>query len=710
MKTRKLIRRALALCCALILTLSLVPAACADASKIPDQPGFWRVWNPYSEALNSGDTEQIIRTGDAVLAFFNKHPLDVNIAELELYMYVKRLDLLYYENRGDYAAAIDNTRKLLDRVDYMHRNSSLNFDDLKTRGTAHLDVLSPFAGVYAASYTQRSSYSSKIAPSSGALYGSVHQGYLAGDGSGQGSIASVYVELGDETAAQYDYLIRPILSGGQVLQLNLNYPGMGVTARAVPSGAYDANLNTTLSYLGSLGRPVLLRIGGEMNIWSDATNPSVDYVSPADFIQSYRYIADKARTLCPNAELVWSPADLTRWGEAYDLFWPGDAYVDWVGMSFYFNYDDPNTQLPWLEHAHVRQFADPLICAKGIVSFARKHNKPVAATEGGAFKNGSQGEAYAVSLTAKEFAAVPMVYPEIKSIIHFDMNLLGHDYTMTGALRDKTVAAIATNPSLISRGETVAATYVPLEQFNESVSAQGGKIVLGAAGYTYNDRNMTVRYTLDGAAVACSGPSNQLILDTNTLPTGPHTLKVTFTDVKGYTVTRSYRVDIYANGTVKCSAGEAGPRTAKEARQVILLDGREVELPAYAIEETANSATNYVRVRDLAAVMNGTAGQYNVHWDNVLQSIDLQAKTAYSEQNSTELNVPFSGGQSYSNNTSAVLVNGQPAPMQSFVITYGNGGHTYFQLRALGKALGFNVRWDPSLGRVCIDSDRPYTG
>lgn len=38
------------------------------------------------------------------------------------------------------------------------------------------------------------------------------------------------------------------------------------------------------------------------------------------------------------------------------------------------------------------------------------------------------------------------------------------------------------------------------------------------------------------------------------------------------------------------------------------------------------------------------------------------------------------------------------------------GGFTYYKLRDLGMALGFNVGWNTETGTAFIETDKPYTG
>jgi len=54
------------------------------------------------------------------------------------------------------------------------------------------------------------------------------------------------------------------------------------------------------------------------------------------------------------------------------------------------------------------------------------------------------------------------------------------------------------------------------------------------------------------------------------------------------------------------------------------------------------------------------------------------------------------------------IVNDAYLPLTAFQITWNGGGHTYYQLRDLGRALNFNVGWSAERG-IFIEPGVPYS-
>lgn len=146
--------------------------------------------------------------------------------------------------------------------------------------------------------------------------------------------------------------------------------------------------------------------------------------------------------------------------------------------------------------------------------------------------------------------------------------------------------------------------------------------------------------------------------------------------------------------------------TAYSTPQSILIDGTPVQFTTYAIVDKTGGVTNYVKLRDLAHMLNGTTAQFSVGWDG---TISLAAGQPYTP-NGSEMATPFSGNRTYTANRAKVFVNGQEAQLEAIVLTDDQGNaYTYFKLRDLGQALGFNVSWDSVRG-VYLETDRPYAG
>lgn len=142
--------------------------------------------------------------------------------------------------------------------------------------------------------------------------------------------------------------------------------------------------------------------------------------------------------------------------------------------------------------------------------------------------------------------------------------------------------------------------------------------------------------------------------------------------------------------------------TAYPSTQAVDIDGVAVEFQMYALKDENGNDTNYIKLRDLAAVLNF----FDVTWDG---SVSIDTGRSYTP-NGTEHQTPFSGPQDcVGNSATGVRIDGEMTYLQTFVITdTTGGGYTYFRLRDLGKALGFQVGWTTQCG-VYVETDKPYS-
>ena len=68
--------------------------------------------------------------------------------------------------------------------------------------------------------------------------------------------------------------------------------------------------------------------------------------------------------------------------------------------------------------------------------------------------------------------------------------------------------------------------------------------------------------------------------------------------------------------------------TAYATSYSILVDGQTVAFDAYALRDENGNDTNYLKLRDVAHVLNGSAAQFNVGWDSASGSISITTGTA----------------------------------------------------------------------------------
>jgi hypothetical protein len=189
--------------------------------------------------------------------------------------------------------------------------------------------------------------------------------------------------------------------GGSTLMISWD----GTHYAAINGGDSDKLIAAAAKRLAANRKPTLLRWGWEMNgnwfTWDGTHNSR----KPAGYITAWRRLHRIFRDEgADNVAWVWSP----NWNSGPDVAWnsyeryyPGDAYVDWVGVSAYpFGTQTPNT----LFHR---------ICD---VYGARK---PIMLTETAAIDHG--GSSKADWITA--FSAYVKKTPSIGGVVWFDTDV-----------------------------------------------------------------------------------------------------------------------------------------------------------------------------------------------------------------------------------------------------------------------------------------------
>lgn len=444
---------------------------------------------------------------------------------------------------------------------------SLTFPALADQSTTTLRTaykdLDPRTEIYAVTKTPGSDYpyyGAKSEPNGGVYYGRTTQGGTLSDGSfglanqsqmTDESAVSFYYSLNDSYTLEYwSYLYGPALRDGKrAFLLYLNFEGEGADCPKVTGGSYDSKLYETFGYLNTLSCPVFVRIGGEMNVWGNQA-------APADFIAAYRHVVDIARSQAPRAAMVFSPNFSSANKVDMDIYYPGDQYVDWVGVSLYYDRWSHTGDTARDEFYGVGAYGDALLNVQQVVNLSRLHHKPVIVTEGGScnqFK-GTDNSAWAADRMQRAYAFLPMVYPEVKAIISSDYgdSWSGVDYTfytnptVTAAYRQ----GVAANAAYVHSWQDKGSYYTKL-------SAYTGKWegTMELAAYSWASDKLTASWSVDGQVMASAADYPYTFrLDTAALSTGTHTVAVTFSNgaAKSYQFTVT-APPIYASNNAQVS-------------------------------------------------------------------------------------------------------------------------------------------------------------
>jgi beta-mannanase len=94
-------------------------------------------------------------------------------------------------------------------------------------------------------------------------------------------------------------------------------------------GRYDSNMSDVCSAAAKLKSPVTIRWAQEMDDRSGQFTWSS--WKPEDYVRAYRYVVDLCRKHLPSAQYMWSP----KGDEGLEAFYPGDDYVDTIGLSVF---------------------------------------------------------------------------------------------------------------------------------------------------------------------------------------------------------------------------------------------------------------------------------------------------------------------------------------------------------------------------------------
>ena len=159
----------------------------------------------------------------------------------------------------------------------------------------------------------------------------------------------------------------------------------------------------------AMDMPIFIRFAGEMNgdwvPWYDATGKK--------YIEKFRLIHDIFAEEAPNVAMVWAPNFYPYWNS--ETFYPGDKYVDWVGLSLYtIPFSSGKEQLGTSPITYMKEYYD------------RYSRKPMMVVEGAvshySYFNSKDYTTWAITELHNMYSYLPKMFPKLKAITYFNVD------------------------------------------------------------------------------------------------------------------------------------------------------------------------------------------------------------------------------------------------------------------------------------------------
>jgi hypothetical protein len=715
---------ALSMCLNLCITASAVKYG--DVASVPK--AFWPIFTPYEKALNDNDTAKIASTGDNVISYWLKGgtaeeraaewvaDITNHAFEINMVWAVSNKVAECYKQLGDIKNAIRVYKiafAFVDAYKSLVPYIGGNPDDMEFARTQLQNIINAYdvtVDVYAElrDGTGDTSFNDAInEPRNGVWFGEPPVPDAVMDANKKPSSTVIYVVFENEdmrARVEYDLGRNYTLYGYtpndySVIQIAWNFVNEGDSLRSVPGST--AKVTQAARYLKSLNIPVLLRVGAEMNVWQKTADAE-------EYKTAFRFIADIMHQEAPNVALVWSVNNISAKGLTYDMYYPGDTYVDWVGISLYtskyFN-GNPDTSDVDAAIYSTGKYANPVKFMRELVA-QYGARKPIMISEGGvslySTVNSEDLTEWALPRIRQTYAYIPMLFPEVKAMYWFNANTnrerIRWDFKMSPAAK-ALYGQLTSSDRFLGKGETQSpVTYKKLGTATFPADA----VVLCTYAPYFTIDNIVVQYDVDGTRIGQSADiPYRSSLNLSAWTDGAH--KLTVTVLSGTTVLTTKEYNLRKNGsTVTISTGEiaAPPKlTATPTSSAVIVNGERIAFDAYLI-----GGNNYFKLRDLAFVLSGTEKQFELSWDGAANAIYISTGVPYTAVGG-EMSGKGSGAKTPQPTNSRIFLN----CVETAFTAYGIEGNNYFKLRDIGRALDFSVEWDGANNAIIIDTTKGNT-
>ncbi len=442
---------------------------------------YWKIWTGALEKKNAGDYTGAIKDITSIANIFLKENTNASRAMLfkhlgECHSYLKdytkasscfKREGYYWSNEpGMEQSRIDAVR----RSNLIKTNTQIYVKSFDKAMGGRIDfgtVYEPDGGIYLGAYTEGdTNIYNPYDPNK--FYMDTYPDLIEKDV----ECYLLYLPYGMDIS-NYNSHIHKAIEKDKIMQIALE-PHRGLDA----VNNYDGYLVALAEHMENSGAKMMLRFAGEMN---DTTSEWFSTDTEL-YKEKFRMVADIFHTYAPSVPIIYAPNFYPS--DTIDDYYPGDEYVDYVGISSYMMHQPITDPLgKGVDRSRWSSQLDVIYSLYG-------HKKPIIVVEGGAsymdYDTWADITPFASRQLKDFYTYLPIKYPNVKFAFIFNSD------------RERQKFSLSNNPTYLAayKEGTSSDLYVTSEN--------------SAYSYDYYELGNNVKVKAEQTELACfvSTPSN----------------------------------------------------------------------------------------------------------------------------------------------------------------------------------------------------------
>ena len=585
----------------MVLLLVLSTAQICSAYSFPKQ--FFDIQTELDAAMAAGDNARIIDAATRQYNIFSSAPKDRDIYEVTATKTYTIAEA--YEKLGDY----ENAAIWYDRA--IESNEYLGFWDAVRISKEKSKQFTTELSLYKRTYNKQAYFGAKNEPQVGVLSGIAFDSPTRNVISNE-SMILIYHTHGDDFNLYYENFLKDAQRDGKAVEIAYN---MGANP-ASDIGMINMSASAVSSFADILAKypdvPMYFRFAGEVNAWE--VKPGAE-----DYKNAFRTVAGIIRSKAPHVAMVYGINFVSSWDSNFTDYYPGDEYVDWVGVSLYCKKQFADTSATTFKEKlneimfYVGDSAQPVLMMDEIVkTFGDR--KPIMIFESGAtghtVSTGEYSEQWANGRIAKIINYLPMKYPQIKMIGYFDSFVYGenNDYSLKNHSSMKDFYNTQVKKQHIIQGSYSNDNASTFQNCDNGFSVYQTQDVLSVYAQIYGSDSERVDYFVDDVWVGNSASvPYTCTIDFSKYSPGKHVLRYNVTAENGKIYSKSVEFTVMENIKIVVGGNElqgldqppiiANGKTLVPVRALFESIGADVDWDGTTKTVTATRGSDIVRMK-----------------------------------------------------------------------------------------------------------------